>query len=110
MQPQFFFIQENQFIIGNTDSMSRSVRTLDVQLSELAQNEQALNILNLESRISSKPNAVEFFTFYLASFTRGGTKARQEYLEQNPVLRVLLYSPVRHAMLKLALADTLVAG
>lgn len=61
-------------------------------LDELATNKELLNKLNLVSEYADQPKdkAVEFFTFYLSSFTQ---KSTNSIIKNNTILRILILEP-----------------
>lgn len=78
------------YTIGTQDSMSWSERTYDILAFDMARNTKLLHAMHLVADMSGTPDAVQFFVFYLSSFSRTDVVAVRHFLDTNPVLRIVI--------------------
>jgi len=103
-QGDFYFIEKGEYIISDLDCSSKSDRTFDISFNDFALDFDLLDLLNLAYITKASQNEkIAFFIVYLLSFKNVSDTEYDEikqWLETNPVIRVLIISKTLSSKIK----------
>lgn len=94
MSENYFYFASEEMCIGDLGYISKSDNSFDIEVYDLANEENLLKALNLlyyvgNHRTSGK-DRFEFFCGYLACFSSKDVDLKHYKLKSNPVVRVLV--------------------